>query len=90
METGRFAKTPRAANSNARWAVTLFLDRLKKTALVKALVFTLENVTVLHAYIGSANDRYSSRRIRRQEIDRHRPHDGEASEPCWINLARSL
>lgn len=90
METGRFAKTPSATNSNARWAVTLFLDRLEKTALVKALVFTLENVTVMHAYIGSANDRYSGRRIRRQETDRHRPRDGKAFEPCWINLVRSL
>jgi hypothetical protein len=41
METERFAKTPRATNSNARWAVTLFLDKLERIALIKALVLVV-------------------------------------------------
>jgi hypothetical protein len=48
-------------------------------------------VTVLHAYIGSANDRYTvvAAEFGDKRLIDTDPADGNAFEPRWINLARS-
>ena len=66
MGIRRFTKTPRATNTKLTMAVTLFLDKLEKTALVKAPVVHTRGCDIIACiyWYCTANDRYDSRRIR--------------------------